>query len=287
MPRIKDYLNLFRVKQFYKNLVIFIALIFTIPSITLSNVISALLGFIVLCFITASYYIINDIHDIEKDKNHPEKKNRPIALGKISINFALLISSILAFLGLFFSFLLSPPFFYSMLALFLLSNLYTFYLREIKILDVITISVNFVIRAIGGIFVIGAALSPWIILSTFFLSIFLVSMKRIAELSILSSNKYRNYSNVSQKSLYAIAIFAITCVFVFFCVYSILYSKIFLLFSLPISIYLVYLFMGFLNNSPEKVRNPENFVLDKKVIISLIIWGLLIILALFLNSIYK
>ena len=164
------FLKLLRVEQWYKNLVIFIPLIFSFNLFNLNLFILSFFGFISLCFISSSYYIINDIKDIEKDKYHPEKKNRPLASGKINKPFALLISVILFVDAILIAYSLSLYFLGAVLVLFMFSQAYNFGLRNIIFLDIILISTNFVIRAISGIFIIDTPVSYWVILTTFLIS---------------------------------------------------------------------------------------------------------------------
>ncbi len=280
-----NVLNLFRllrVEQWYKNTIIFIAIIFSFNLFNKYLFFLIFLGFLALCFVSSSYYIINDIVDIEKDKIHPEKKTRPLASKKISIFTALIFSLILFDISLFISYLLSKAFLISILCLFLLSQFYTFFVRNLLFLDIIFISINFVIRAISGAFIINEQVSYWVILSTFFLSTFLVSSKRFIEISSDYANSYRPFYNSSNKKvLEYFSVISIACVFIFFSIYSIITEKPLLLLSLPVSIYIVLAFFNTMYSNPEMIRNPEKFIFDKKILIALLIWLLIIIITLY------
>ena len=143
---LRDFLKLLRVEQWYKNVVIFIPIIFSFNLFNPGLFFLTILGLVSLCFISSSYYIINDIVDLEKDKNHPEKKNRPLASGRINIFLGLFISLVFLNLSLVLAYFLSPFFLLAVLSLFVVSNFYNFYIRNIAFLDIIFISVNFVIR---------------------------------------------------------------------------------------------------------------------------------------------
>jgi len=282
MSKLSDLFGLLRIKQWYKNVVIFISLIFSFNLFNSKLFFLILLGFFVLCFVSSSNYIINDIMDIEKDKYHPEKKNRPLVSGKIKKSTALFISIFLLAISLLIAYLLSALFFCSVVALVLLSQLYNLFVRNIAFLDLILISSNFVIRAISGTFIINYPVSFWVILSTFFISLFLVSEKRFAEVSLDNSKKYRpNFEEPDKKILEFLAIMSATCVFTFFSIYSILTEKPRLLFSLPIALYITLIFYRDLYKSPDKVRNPEKFIFDKKALIAIVLWLIAILLALY------
>jgi 4-hydroxybenzoate polyprenyltransferase len=247
-------------------------------------VLLSLLCFISLCFVSSSYYIINDIKDIKKDKLHPEKKKRLLASGRIDKLTAFLVSLIMLIASLLIAVFLPFYFLVSVISLFLLSLTYTFIIRDIAFMDLILISINFVIRAVAGTFVIGYALSYWVILCTFFIALFLVSVKRCAEINLASLKEYRPNFSVSDKQvLEFIAIFSATALFVFFSIYSILHEKPALLLSLPFALYITFMFFHDLYKNPMNVRNPEKFIFQKKIMLSLILWFLIVIIALYFS----
>ena len=275
---LNDFFRLLRVEQWYKNIIIFISLIFSFNLFNKELFISIFLGFISLCLISSSYYIINDLNDIKKDKSHPEKKKRPLASGKIKHSTAILISFILLNISLLMAYSLSKMFLLMISLLFLLSQIYTFFIRNTAFLDIIFISTNFVIRAISGTFIIRSPVSSWVILSTFFLSSFLVSSKRTIEISSNFSKEYRkSYGPEDKKVLEVLSMMSITLVFVFFSVYSVLNKNPLLLLSLPVAIYIILLFFREAHLNPEKIRNPEKFILEKRTLIAIIIWLIIIV----------
>jgi 4-hydroxybenzoate polyprenyltransferase len=284
MIKIQDILELLRVGQWYKNVVVFIPLIFSLNLFSAKLFIINLLGFFALSFMSSSYYIINDLKDIEKDKNHPEKYKRPIASGRIPKSMAILVSIFLFINSLALAFYLSPGFFVFVLLLFLSSQLYNLFLREVAFFDIIIISVNFIIRAVSGIFLLNIQLSYWLILCAFFISIFLVSGKRISETSIKKLKDYRkSLSKEHKETLNLMATISVASVIIFFSIYSILTSQILLLITLPVSFYLILVYFHNVYHHPEKIRNPEKFIFDKKIIISLIFWFILLVIALYFS----
>jgi len=285
MIKIKDILELLRVTQWYKNVVVFIPLIFSLHLFSVKLFVINLLGFFVLSFISSSYYIINDLKDIEKDKHHPEKYKRPIVSGKIPKSVAVLLSLLLFVNALGLALYLSLEFFMFVLLLFLSSQLYNFVLREIAFFDIIIISINFIIRTVSGIFLLKIPVSPWLILCAFFISIFLVSGKRISETNIKGLGNYRKSLLKEHKhTLNLMATISVAAVIIFFSAYSILSLNPMLLITLPISFYLILLYFDNVFNRPEQIRNPERFIFDKKVIISLIFWFILLIIGLYFST---
>lgn len=273
MANIADYFKLIRIKQWYKNIMIFIPLFFSLHLFEKELFLRTFLGFFVLCFVSSSSYIINDILDMEKDKYHPEKKKGPLITGKIKISSAIIISVFLLNLGLIVALFLSPLFLLVIFLLFLFLHTYNLFVRKIIFLDLIFISINFVIRSVAGVFLINRPVSPWVILSAFFLSLFLVSGKRSAELSLKDVKKYRpNFKKSDKKVLEFLSITSIACVFIFFSIYSILFERQLILIGLPITLYISLLFFHELHENPEKIRNPEKFIFDKKIIFAITLW---------------
>src|SRR3989338_6190822 len=174
------FFQLFRMQQWYKNILVFLPLVFAGLLLDPKSIILTFLGFLSLCLMSSTNYILNDIIDKEKDKAHPEKKGRPLAL-------AVFLAILLATLSLILSSFLSEIFFVLLLIFFFLTQLSSLYFKEEIFADIIFISTNFVIRAMAGSFILDIRLSPWLIICTFFLSLFIAVGKRKADLSLLKS----------------------------------------------------------------------------------------------------
>ena len=180
-----QYLKLMRLHQWIKNLILFAALLFgkklMVPELLGKNI----LAFFLFSLVASGQYVLNDYLDRKEDALHPEKKHRPLASGKINATAALMITAVMLPVALFGSFLLDPMFFF-LTAFYLGFNvLYSKYLKHMVILDVMSISIGFVIRAIAGAVVVGVHFSSWLILCTFMLSLFWGFSKRRGELTIL------------------------------------------------------------------------------------------------------
>lgn len=180
-----QYIKLMRIHQWVKNLIIFAGILFgkklNDPVIMLKGVIA----FFLFSIVASSQYVINDYLDRKEDALHPEKRHRPIASGKISASHALFITAITLPVALVFTYILDQ-FFFLLTIFYLLFNIaYSKYLKHIVILDVMSISIGFVVRAIAGAVIAGVAFSSWLILCTFMLSLFWGFSKRRGELTIL------------------------------------------------------------------------------------------------------
>lgn len=141
-------------------------------------------------------YIINDILDRNQDKFHPEKKFRAIASGKVSLIQGLIISFILLVLSFFIANQLPQTFFLILLAYLFLQIFYTLILKNLVILDGISISIGFILRILAGGIAINVPISSWLILCTFFLALFLAFSKRRSEMEL---ENYLNHRTVLEK----------------------------------------------------------------------------------------
>ncbi len=179
----KSYLKLIRVHHYIKNLLVFVALACSGQLLNLDKLKSGIFAFIAFCAISSVVYIINDIRDREKDKNHPTKCNRPIACGKISVKKAVLLATILFAIAVLFSYLTFSVAFFALLILYFLLNLaYSFGLKNIPIVDVAVLVAGFLIRIICGAIVTEISISNWLYLTVIALSFYLAFGKRRNEL---------------------------------------------------------------------------------------------------------
>lgn len=183
-------IKLMRPRQWTKNLIIFVAVVFSGRAVIPTDSLHATLGFVLFCFVSSSVYILNDVLDAEHDRRHPEKKNRPIASGKISRGAGVLLFVIFAAPSLGASFwALGWKFGVCAAAYFVLNLAYSFGIKRVVILDVVTIAMGFVLRAIAGIYAIVSEpgqISEWLLICTFFLALFLGFSKRRGEITDLS-----------------------------------------------------------------------------------------------------
>lgn len=183
------YLKLLRVKQYVKNLFIFIPTFFAGEIFMLDKLWALFIAFFAFSFMASTIYILNDIKDVEEDREHPTKRNRPIASGAISKKTALFILPIcfLTSLGLAY-FLQSKEVFVLLLSYFVLNLAYTFYLKKIAILDIVLVASFFLLRLFVGGFATGIILSKWIVLMVFLLALGLVLGKRYDDLLLYEAD---------------------------------------------------------------------------------------------------
>ncbi|MTI53304.1 decaprenyl-phosphate phosphoribosyltransferase [Geosporobacter ferrireducens] len=184
---IKALIRIMRPKQWTKNLIVFAALLFSDNLFNMELLKLSVSGFFLFCMFSGSVYVINDIVDIEKDRKHPKKCKRPLPAGHISVRQALGFVIIIFSLTVLASYRLNPLFSAIGIAYFILVTFYSFYLKNVVILDVMTIALGFVLRAVGGTVLIHVKISPWLLLCTILLSMFLALHKRKSELELVAN----------------------------------------------------------------------------------------------------
>ncbi len=187
----KEYFKLFRLHQWIKNIFIFVPLVFSKNLFNYDLLFIVIAGFFEFCIASSVVYVINDIIDIESDREHPVKRNRPLPSGKISRKSAL-ISAIILFVIILISLPLFNLAFDAYLIVYIILNIfYSFKLKNIVIIDIFSIAAGFMIRMISGAVIINVEISSWLILTTMFISLFLGVMKRRSELALVENKSTR------------------------------------------------------------------------------------------------
>lgn len=235
---IKNCLNLFRYKDWSKNIIIFFPFIFGHNIRDFDQLINLVIVFFAFSFLCSGIYIFNDILDVDKDRNHSiKKKVKPIASGNISLKFAKICLTLVA-LTLILFFLFTDIFKIHFIAYFVIAILYNLILKKLIFFDVIILSFGYLIRLDLGSSVIGVQTSTNLILCVISLIFFILFIKRFVELSYekntRQSLKYYNPTLL----FFLIQISAIS--FLGTCLYFILYENNLLIFSFPFLLYNIY-----------------------------------------------
>lgn len=187
---LKAVIKSMRLKQWAKNLFLFAGIIFDRQLANMPALLATFQGFFAFSLLSSGIYMINDIIDVEADRAHPTKKNRPIAAGDISIGKARLIALALVATGLLLGYQLSLSFALISLIALTLNLAYSIWLKHIPIIDVIVLASFYVIRVAAGVTLIQVErFSPWLYVFTSFAALFLGVGKRRAEINHLDSNR--------------------------------------------------------------------------------------------------
>jgi 4-hydroxybenzoate polyprenyltransferase len=174
----KPYLDILRIPQYAKNLFIFLPLFFALELDEPDRVFAVVLAFVAFCILASAVYIFNDIIDIEEDRQHPKKKHRPLASGKVSRQSAIALMLVLLVVGTVMAWWMAPRMLYLCTLYIVLNVAYSMKLKHIAILDIMVIAVCFVIRIFVGGVAGGVPIYMWIVIMTFLLALFIALGKR-------------------------------------------------------------------------------------------------------------
>ena len=176
-----------RPDQWTKNLIVFAALIFAVKLLDPAATAKAAAAFLIFCALSGAVYLVNDVADREQDRQHPVKRMRPIAAGELSPGAAWIAAVVLSAIALVASFTLRPAFGVVAAAYLALFVVYTRSLKHIVVLDVMTIAIGFVLRAVAGGLVISVHISNWLLVCTMLGALFLGLAKRRHEITLLAA----------------------------------------------------------------------------------------------------
>ncbi|MBE0461833.1 MAG: decaprenyl-phosphate phosphoribosyltransferase [Candidatus Aminicenantes bacterium] len=276
-----------RPQQWIKNLFIFAAILFSKNIFNPNMFLKTISAFFIFCFISGSLYIFNDIIDSDVDKLHTIKSKRPIPSGRLKKSQAFLFFVIVSISSLVLALILNKNFFIVSLIYFILQIGYSLYFKHVIILDVFIIAANFLIRVIAGAVVIEVYISPWLIICTMLLSLFLAMSKRRHEIVLLGENAANHRVILAKYSPYLldqmISVVTSSTVIVY-CLYTISaetvakVGTINLIYTVPFVLYGILRYLYLVHQKLEG-GSPENLILkDKALLLNIILWGISVIL---------
>ncbi|MBA7500500.1 Decaprenyl-phosphate phosphoribosyltransferase [subsurface metagenome] len=283
--KIRSIVNLLRVRQYYKNVLIFVGVFFSKRLFEVTLYFPLILGFILLCCASSFNYIINDIRDVERDKKHPEKlKKKPLASGDLPVYFAVLLLLIISAFMIFSLVFLIPniSFIFMIILIILTGQLYNHFFKNYAFIDISVLSTGYLWRALSGVVIINEYISAWLFLAIFEIAMFLSIAKRRGDLMLLGKDKAvehkKVYDQYSLKLLDQFHIMIASSLFMTYSLYLILKFNLFeptinlqeyiVIFTIPISLYLIMRYMYLTSSKPEIARKTEKAFLDKGIIIA-------------------
>ncbi len=269
-----------RPKQWYKNSLLFAGIVFSANILNVSMCATVLLAFIYFCMLSAGEYLINDILDRASDKRHPLKSQRPIASGQLKVSHAFLFALLLivpALLGAYLT--ISLNFFIIAASYVVLVLLYSLIFKHLIIADALAISTGFVVRAIAGALAINVFVSPWIIICTFLLALFLALQKRWHELVTLGENAEAHRRSLSGYSIQILEqLIGITtgATIASYLMYTTLAGNYAMIATAPFVIYGLFRYLYLVQRKGLRAE-PEIVLMDRPMLINLGVWVLLVI----------
>jgi len=288
----RKYLKLIRVKHWLKNILIFLPIFFSINILNLNYLKISSLAFIIFCLSSSIVYIINDIKDIEKDKNHPIKKDRPLASGKVTKNKAFIILIVLIIMNLLLMTYLyiniNSVLVYLIPIIYIVINiLYSFILKDIPIIDVGVIVLGFVLRVMYGGITTNIEVSKYLYLMIIFGAFFLAFGKRRNEI-LKNGSKSRRSLNIYNKefldkNMYVMLGLAIVS-YTLWCVDKDTITRVgndYLFWTIPLVMIILQLYS--LNIEGNSHGDPiEVFLSDKKLIVMSIIYTIVMTILIYI-----
>jgi 4-hydroxybenzoate polyprenyltransferase len=280
-----------RPRQWTKNLFIFAALVFDKQLFVVNSFLLTLAGFILFCLISSCVYILNDIMDVEADRQHPQKKNRPIPSGKLPIRVAWIVLIIFVVIVFIVAGFLSPAFEAVIISYFVINIAYSKWLKHIPILDVLIIASGFVLRVHAGITLIEVErFSPWLYVLMTLLSLFLGFGKRRAELALLahdagSHRKVFDGYTLPLLDQYIMIVSGTTIVAYSLYTFSApnLPANHSMMLTIPFVVYSIFRYL-YLIHVEHAGGTPEEVLLsDRPFQASLILWGLAVLAVFYLS----
>ena len=269
--------RLLRVHQWYKNLVVYLALFFTRNAFQPLLLWKSTLAFVALCFLSSSYYILNDIRDAEADRRHPEKKGRPIASGAVSARGGYVLSIMLLFLS--FAIGLSLPALFNtiVILLFVSSLAYNLKLKDYAFIDLHVIAVNFLLRAMGGAVAIGVPSSPWLVTTVFFTALLLGISKRRSELILLGGDAHKfkkAYADYSLELLNMLLVIVSSILLFSYILYTFfVHPEGYMMLTIPFASFVIFRYLHFSLMNHKMARKTHYIIYDRQLVIAFILWA--------------
>lgn len=282
--KVLDFLSLIRIKDWLKNIIIFLPLIFSGYLINITNYTSLFLGFVIFSLVSSSIYILNDIIDLQNDSNHPEKKfSKPLASGKIALNHALII----LFLCILLSILLIyfTPKIINFVIIYLIINItYNLGLKKIPYLEIFLVSGGYIVRIDVGSHLINVESSIFLIIAIYCLAIFFLILKRLAEMNHHSNKLYINSRTVlkyyKKSTLKYLSFIFMISLLMLLCIYILTINyQLFLSFIL-VAYFLISYYLSTINET--YAENPISYVFSNKKLLITSILSLLFSLLIYI-----
>jgi 4-hydroxybenzoate polyprenyltransferase len=266
--------------------VVFAALAFSKHLFERGPLLRSLLAFALFCALSGAIYLLNDVTDVERDRLHPTKRLRPVASGDLAVRTAAAIAAALGLAALAGSWLLGPAFLACAGSYLALNLLYSFRLKEVVIVDVLSVSLGFVIRAVAGGAAIGVAVSDWLLICTLLLALFLSLSKRRHELTSLSGAATGHRAILAEYSPYLldqmVGVVSASCLmaYAFYTTAEETREKFQtdrLAWTIPFVLYGIFRYL-YLVHQKEKGGSPTDVLLtDRPLLVAVALWALAVV----------
>jgi 4-hydroxybenzoate polyprenyltransferase len=270
-----------RPRQWMKNTFVLIALVFSQRLWDTSAVVWSLGAFCIFCFLSSAVYLLNDVADYENDREHPTKRDRPIASDRLPKSIALIAALIFAAGSVGLAFAINNVFAALAISYLVLNLLYSFSLKHVVILDALMVAIFFVLRAAAGAAAIRVDISHWLLICTLLLALFISLSKRRHELVLLENNAAAHRASLTEYSAYLLdqMIGVVTAsTLMAYVLYTVdertmsVFGSDHLLYTVPFVIFGIFRYLYLIHQKGEG-GNPDRIIIsDRPFLINLILW---------------
>jgi 4-hydroxybenzoate polyprenyltransferase len=259
--------------QWYKQGILLVGIVFARRLFDPTAWQQVLLGLVAFCAVAGAVYVFNDISDVEEDRQHPEKRNRPIASGQVSIPTATVFAGALLAGGLVLSYTVGVLFLVVVGAYVLQNAIYSASLKDVVHVDVMIIALGFVLRAIAGVVAIGAYLSPWLVVCTFLAALLLALGKRRHELHTRSDPAATRSSlgEYTAETLDQLLVVTIATLLMSYSLYTFFRADSLMMVTLPFAFFGVFRYHH-LVHTDDIGASPEYLALDRPFVLNFLAW---------------
>ena len=277
-----------RPRQWTKNGLIFVALAFTLNLQDGTLVGKAVQVFVCFCALSSAGYLLNDVMDVEADRQHPTKRLRPIAAGSVPIGLALGLGLLLAVVGLVGTFAINLPLGGLAVAYIALTALYSVSLKHVVLVDIFGLSAGFVLRAAAGALAIDVPISPWLYIATMLGSLLIALGKRRAELEVLgveASGHRRNLEAYSLEFIDQLILIVSSAALMTYALYTFSAENLprnhSMMMTIPVVLYGLFRYL-FLVHEGSAGGSPEDLLFrDRPLMVAVVIWVVLAVATLY------
>lgn len=283
---VRAHLMVMRPQQWVKNLLVLAALLFGGSLSNPGHLLHAGLMFAVFCLVSSAIYIVNDLVDRETDRAHPRKRNRPIASGHVRPRRAALMASLLFITGFLLVLKLPVSAIACVLGYVVLMICYTFLLKHIVILDIMAIAAGFVLRSVSGAYAINVVISPWLLICTIVLALFLALGKRRSELltSDQSSSRRRVLGYYNVALLDQLIAVVTSCTLLAYVLYTFSeqtmqkFSSHLMPLTLPFVLYGIFRYLYLIYGKSQGEEPEALLIRDFPLLLNIVLWGIAVII---------
>ncbi|HOP06603.1 MAG TPA: decaprenyl-phosphate phosphoribosyltransferase [candidate division Zixibacteria bacterium] len=287
-----ELIKLARPRHWIKNGVVLAAVIFAGQATVPGQLELSFLAVAIFCMLSSAVYTLNDIVDRNKDRLHPRKKTRPIASGTVPVSVAAVMLILLVVIGLTAAWFINLGFFLISCAYFVLNVLYSFWLKNVVIADVMAIAIGFVLRAYAGAFAIDVVASKWLLINTLLLALFLGFGKRRHELGLLEgeAKSHRrildHYSQYLLDQLIGVVTPSVLVVYMLYTFSAEVSSKLGtenLFITIPFVIYGIFRYLYLIHKKDEGGSPTRVLTSDKPMLIDVVLWLVTVFIVLYIR----